>query len=104
MDELNKYLNSTTSFIITYNNTQVNSLLDIQDQNLKGEFIKDKKKYYYYILPIFNHLSNYSINLMNIIYICPNEVIENKLQLATDQAINVSTLSFPFFLFSYKHL
>ena len=104
LDEINKYLNTTTSFISSYNNAQVNSLLDIQDQNLKGEFIKDEKKYWFYILPIFNHLSNISINLMNIIYICPDEVIENKLQLATEQTINAATLSFPFFLFLIQTL
>lgn len=104
LDELNKYLNATNVFINSYNNNEVNSLLDIQDQNLKGEFEKDDKKYLYYILPIFNHLSNISINLMNIIYICPEEVIDNKLVMLTDETINVSTLSFPFFLFLIQTL
>ena len=104
LDELNKYLNTTISFINSYNNTQVNSLSDIQEQNLKGEFIKDNKKYWFYILPIFNHMQNISINLLNIIYICPNEVIENKLELISEQTINVSTLSFPFFLFLIQTL
>ena len=104
LDELNKYLNTTTSFINSYNNSQVNSLLDIQDQSLKGEFIKDNNKYLYYILPVFNHLSINSINLMNIIYICPDEVIENKLQLIYDQTINFATLCFPFFLFLIQTL
>ena len=99
LDELNKYLNKTSSFIESYNTKQVNSLLDSQDQNLRGEFLKDNNTYLYNILPTFNHLSNKSINLMNIIYICPDEVIEKRLQLITDQTVNISSLSFPFFLF-----
>ncbi len=104
LDELSIYLNTTTSFINSFNNTQVNGLLDIYDQNLKGEFIRNEKKFLYFILPTFNHLLEKSINLMNIVYICPEEVIENKLQLITDQTINVSTLSFPFFLFLIQTL
>ena len=99
LDELNKYINNTSSFINSYDNTQVNNLIDIQEQNLKGVFIKNNKKYLYYILPIFNHLSDKAINLMNIVYICPDEVIENKLELITHQTINPSSLTFPFFLF-----
>ena len=104
LDELNKYLNSTNTFISSYNSSSVNSLLDIQDEKLKGEFIKDEQKYYYYILPIFNHLSNNSINLMNIIYICPDKIAENKLKLIMEETINISTLSFPFSLFLIQTL
>jgi hypothetical protein len=104
LDELNKYLNTTSVFIHSYNNNEVNSLLDIQDPKLKGEFVKDNKTYLYYVLPIFNHLSNISINLMNIIYICPEEVINSKLAMLTDETINISTLTFPFFLFLIQTL
>ena len=104
LDELNKYLNTTSVFIHSYDNNEVNSLLDIQDPKLKGEFVKDDKTYFYYVLPIFNHLSDLSINLMNIIYICPEEVINNKLVMLTDETINISTLTFPFFLFLIQTL
>ena len=104
LDELNKYLNSTNAFIKTYNNNDVNSLIDIQERNLKGEFIKDDEKYFFYILPIFNHLSNKAINLMNIIYICPDKIIENKLELISNETINFSTLFFPFLLFLIQTL
>ena len=99
LDELNEYLKTTTAFISTYNSNEVNSLLDIREESLKGEFIKDNQKYLYYILPIFNHYSSISINLMNIVYICPEKVIDNKLELITKQTINIETLSFAFFLF-----
>ena len=99
LDELNQYLLITKAFISTYKSSEVNSLLDTREESLKGEFMKDNQKYLYYILPIFHHYSSLSINLLNIVYICPDKAIENKLELITEQTINTSTLSFAFCLF-----
>ena len=98
LDELNEYMNNRNSFVNIYENNDASSLLEI-DSDLKGEFIKNDKKYFYYIFPVFNHNSNVKINLLNIIYIYADETTENIIRSITNKLINAETLAFLFVIF-----
>ena len=103
LDELNEYINQKNSFLNIYENYDSNSLLET-DYELKGEFMKNDKKYYYYIVPVFNHLSNATINLLNIIYIYADETTENTISNIGSKLINAKTLTFLLILFLVQAL
>ena len=98
LDELNEYMNNRNIFVNIYENLEASSLLEI-GSDLKGEFVKNDKKYFYYIFPVFNHLSSDKINLVNIIYIYADETTENIIRSITNKLLNVETLIFLFFIF-----
>ena len=93
LDELNEYINQKNSFLNIYENYDSTSLLETEYE-LKGEFMKNDKQYYYYIFPVFNHLSDIKINLLNIIYIYADETTENIIYNITSKLINAETLFF----------
>ena len=99
LDELNEYINNKNNFINMYKKDKVDNLWEIDNEDLKGEFTKNNKKYYYYILPVFNHLSNVTINLLNIIYIYADETTDNIISSITGKIINAQTLVFLFIIF-----
>ena len=93
LDELNEYINQKNSFLNIYEDYDSTSLLETEYE-LKGEFMKNDKQYYYYIFPVFNHLSDVKINLLNIIYIYADETTENIINNITSKLINAETLFF----------
>ena len=99
LDELNEYINNENNFIDIHNKDKVKNLWEIDNEELKGEFMKNNKKYYYYILPVFNHLSNTTINLLNIIYIYADETTENIISNISTKIINPQTLVFLLIIF-----
>ena len=98
LDELNEYINNRNTFLNPYEDYDATSLLEI-DPNLKGEFLKNNKKYFYYIYPILNHFSSKRINLLNIIYIYADETTENIIYGIANKLVNVETLAFLFLIF-----
>ena len=98
LDELNEYINNRNTFLNPYEDYDATSLLEI-DPNLKGEFLKNNKKYFYYIYPILNHFSSKRINLLNIIYIYADETTENIIHGIANKLVNVETLAFLFLIF-----
>ena len=99
LDELNEYINNKNNFMDIHNKDDVNNLWGIDNEDLKGEFMKNNKKYYYYILPVFNRLSNETINLLNIIYIYADETTENIISKITEKLINPQTIVFLLIIF-----
>ena len=99
LDELNEYINNKNNFIEIHNKDEVKNLWGIDNEELKGEFMKNNKKYYYYILPVFNRLSNTTINLLNIIYIYADQTTENIISNITNKIINPQTLVFLLIIF-----
>ena len=104
LDELNEYINNKNTFINRHYKDEVNSILEIDNPELKGEFLKNDKKYYYYIYPVFNHLSDETINLLNIIYIYADETTENIINKISDKLINAETFIFLFIVFLIQAL
>ena len=98
LDELNEYINNRNSFLNMHENSEIYSLLEI-DSDSKGEFMKNNKKYFYYIFPVFNRLSNKTINLLNIIYIYADETTEKIIYNITNKLVNVEALVFLFLVF-----
>ena len=99
LDELNEYINNRNSFINRHHKDDINNLLEIDNPELKGEFLKNDKKYYYYIYPVFNHISGETVNLLNIIYIYADETTENIINNISNKLINAKAFTFLFIIF-----
>ena len=99
LDELNEYINNRNTFISRYYKDDINNLLEIDNPELRGEFLKNDKKYYYYIYPVFNHISSETINLLNIIYIYADETTENMINRISNKLVNAETFIFLFIVF-----
>ncbi len=86
-------MNDKNSFINSYNVSEIQGFLNNLNENLKGNFVKNNKKYIYYMLPVFHHFSFTVYNLLNIIYIYPEEVTDKMLNEISNELINSNVLA-----------
>jgi hypothetical protein len=98
LDELNEYINNRNSFINSNDDNQISGLFEINNE-FKGEFNKNNKKYYYFVFPLLNHLSDTVVNLLNIVFIYADETTENIINNILNKLINTETLLFIFIVF-----
>ena len=98
LDEINEYMNDKNSFINSYNVSEIQGFLNNLNENLKGNFVKNNKKYIYYMLPVFHHFSFTVYNLLNIIYIYPEEVTDKMLNEISNELINSNVLAYLFII------